>query len=148
MKIALACDHGGFELMQQVKSHLQELGHEYQDFGTYSTESCDYPIFAAAAAHAVADGECDLGIVVCSTGIGVSMAANKVNGVRAALCTDCYCAEMTRKHNNANVLALGALVVGRGLAMKIVDTFLSSSFEGGRHERRVSLLRDIEEGNL
>ena len=148
MKIALACDHGGFELMQCIKDHLSEKGYQYEDFGTYSTDSCDYPIFGAAAAHAVADRKCDLGIVVCSTGIGISIAANKVNGVRAALCTDCYCAEMTRRHNDANILALGALVVGRGLALKIVDTFLSTGFDGGRHERRVALLADVEKGRL
>ncbi len=148
MKIALACDHSALELKEQVKQHLTEIGHEYEDFGTYTKESCDYPIFGAAAAHAVAEGKCDYGILICSTGIGISMAANKVKGVRAALCTDCYCAEMTRRHNNANVLCLGALVVGRGLAMKIIDTFLSFSFDGGRHSRRVGLLSDIEEGRL
>ncbi len=148
MKIALGCDHGGFELMQKVKEHLTALGHEYTDFGTYSTESCHYPVFAAKAARAVADGACELGILICTTGIGMSMAANRVPGVRCALCTDCYCAEMTRRHNNANMLALGANVVGPGLALKIVDTFLTSKFEGGRHATRVAMLDDISRGEL
>lgn len=148
MKIALGCDHGGFELMQKVKEHLAALGHEYTDFGTYSTESCHYPVFAAKAARAVAGGGCELGILICTTGIGMSMAANRVPGVRCALCSDCYCAEMTRRHNNANMLALGANVVGPGLALKIVDTFLTSSFEGGRHATRVAMLDDISRGDL
>lgn len=148
MKIALGCDHGGYDLMQTVKAHLAALGHECVDFGTYSKDSCNYPVFAAKAARAVADGDCELGVVICTTGIGISMAANKVNGVRCALCSDCYSAEMTRRHNNANMLALGANVVGPGLALKIVDTFLSNSFEGGRHSVRVGLLSDIERGEL
>ncbi len=148
MKIALGCDHGGYDLMQTVKAHLAVLGHECVDFGTYSKDSCNYPVFAAKAARAVAGGDCELGVVICTTGIGISMAANKVNGVRCALCSDCYSAEMTRRHNNANMLALGANVVGAGLALKIVDTFLSNSFEGGRHSVRVGLLSDIERGEL
>ncbi len=148
MKIALACDHGGFELMRKVKAHLDELGHETMDFGTYSLESCHYPVFGARAAHAVADGECKLGVIICTTGIGISMAANKVPGARCALCSDCYSAEMTRRHNNANMLALGAAVVGPGLALKIVDAFLSASFEGGRHATRVDMLSAIERGEL
>ena len=148
MKIALGCDHGGFDLMQRVREHLEALGHKAVDFGTYSTESCDYPDFGVKAARAVAEGQCELGIVICTTGIGMSMAANKVRGVRCALCSDCYSAEMTRRHNDANMLALGANVVGPGLAMKIVDTFLTNSFEGGRHARRVGKLADIEAGEL
>ncbi len=148
MKIALGCDHGGFDLKQRVKEHLEALGHKAVDFGTYSTESCDYPDFGVKAARAVAEGQCELGIVICTTGIGMSMAANKVRGVRCALCSDCYSAEMTRRHNDANMLALGANVVGPGLAMKIVDTFLTNSFEGGRHARRVGKLADIEAGAL
>ena len=148
MKIALGCDHGGFDLMQRVREHLEALGHKAVDFGTYSTESCDYPDFGVKAARAVAEGQCELGIVICTTGIGMSMAANKVRGVRCALCSDCYSAEMTRRHNDANMLALGANVVGPGLAMKIVDTFLTNSFEGGRHARRVGKLADIEAGAL
>ena len=148
MKIALGCDHGGYELKEKVKAHLAELGHEPVDFGTYSLDSCHYPVFAAAAAHAVADGDCERGIVICTTGIGVSMVCNKVHGVRCALCGDPFSAEMTRRHNNANMLALGANIVGPGLAMRIVDAFLTHEFEGGRHETRVAMLTDVENGTL
>ncbi len=145
MKIALGCDHGGFGLMQEVKKHLDEMNDvEYVDFGTYSEESCDYPVFAEAAANAVAKGECDLGILICGTGIGISISANKVKGIRAALCSDCFSAEMTRRHNDANMLCMGARVLGAGLALKIVDTFLSSGFDGGRHAKRIALISDIE----
>ena len=144
MKIALGCDHGGYALMQEVKTHLDSLGIAYHDFGTYSQESCHYPIFGEAAARAVASGECELGIVICTTGIGISITANKVHGVRAALCSDCYSAEMTRRHNDANVLAMGSYVVGKGLALKIVDTFLAGKFEGGRHATRVQMMMDVE----
>jgi len=142
--IALGCDHGGYALMQEIKAHLDELGLEYRDFGTYSPDSCDYPVFARAAAEAVASGECTRGILVCGTGIGISIAANKVKGIRAALCSDCFSAEMTRRHNDANMLALGARVLGGGLALKIVDTFLNTGFDGGRHQRRIDLIADIE----
>lgn len=128
--------------MQKVKAHLEEKGLEYKDFGTYSTESCDYPIYAKAAAKAVASGECERGILICGTGIGISIAANKVKGIRAALCSDCFSAEMTRRHNNANMLAMGARVLGEGLALKIVDTFLETEFDGGRHARRVDMIED------
>lgn len=148
MKIALGCDHGGFDLMQIVKNHLEELGHETVDFGAGSRESCHYPVFGAKAAHAVAEGQCELGVVICTTGIGISMAANKIPGVRCALCSDCYSAEMTRRHNNANMLALGANVVGPGLALKIVDAFLTHDFEGGRHAARVDMLSKIERGEM
>ena len=144
MKIALGCDHGGYAMKEDIKKQLEGLGHEVKDCGTYSTESCDYPIFGEAAARAVASGECEYGIVVCTTGIGISIAANKVKGIRAALCGDCYSAEMTRRHNDANILAMGARVLGTGLALKIVDTFLTTDFEGGRHARRVALISDIE----
>ena len=142
--IALGCDHGGFALMQEIKAHLEELGLEYKDFGTYSADSCDYPVYAEAAARAVASGECDRGILVCGTGIGISIAANKIKGIRAALCSDCFSAEMTRRHNNANMLAMGARVLGGGLALKIVDTFLTTGFDGGRHQRRIDLISAIE----
>ncbi|MBR4231703.1 MAG: ribose 5-phosphate isomerase B [Oscillospiraceae bacterium] len=142
--IALGCDHGGFALMQEIKAHLEELGLEYKDFGTYSADSCDYPVYAEAAARAVASGECDRGILVCGTGIGISIAANKIKGIRAALCSDCFSAEMTRRHNNANMLAMGARVLGGGLALKIVDTFLTTGFDGGRHQRRIDLITAIE----
>ena len=140
--IALGCDHGGYALMQSVKSHLDELGLEYKDFGTYSTDSCDYPVYAKAAAKAVASGECEKGILICGTGIGISIAANKVKGIRAALCSDCFSAEMTRRHNDANMLAMGARVLGEGLALKIVDIFLTTEFDGGRHAHRVDMIED------
>ncbi len=140
--IALGCDHGGYALMQSVKAHLDELGLEYKDFGTYSTDSCDYPVYAKAAANAVANGECEKGILICGTGIGISIAANKVKGIRAALCSDCFSAEMTRRHNDANMLAMGARVLGEGLALKIVDIFLTTPFDGGRHARRVDMIED------
>ena len=142
--IAIGSDHGGYALKQEIMAHLRELGLEYKDYGTYSEESCDYPVYGEAVGRAVAGGECDRGIVICGTGIGISIAANKVKGVRAALCGDCYSAEMTRRHNDANILALGARVLGSGLALKIVDTFLHTEFDGGRHARRVELIRELE----
>ena len=143
--IALACDHGGYELMQEVRSHLDAGGYKYEYFGTFSTDSCDYPEVAIPAAHAITSGKCDKGIFICGTGVGMSMAANKVPGIRAALCTDCFTAEMTRRHNDANVLALGGRVTGAGLALKIVDLFLNTAFEsGGRHSHRVDMLNDLD----
>ncbi len=142
--IAIASDHGGFELKQEIMKHLEARGLEYTDYGTYTTDSCDYPVYAEKAARAVAKGECERAILVCGTGIGVSMCANKVKGIRAALCGDCYSAEFTRLHNDANVLCMGARVTGSGLALKIVDTFLDTGFEGGRHARRVALIHEIE----
>lgn len=144
MRIAMASDHGGFALKQAVAAYLQERGHQVEDFGCHSTESCDYPDFAGAAAKAVASGACERGIVVCSTGIGISIAANKVSGVRCALCGDLFSVEMTRRHNDANMLALGAGVTGPKLAVEILDAFLSFDFEGGRHQRRVDMMMDIE----
>ena len=144
MKIALGCDHGGYAMKEDIKKQLEGLGHEVKDCGTYSTESCDYPIFGEAAARAVASGECEYGIVVCTTGIGISISANKVKGIRAALCGDCYSAEMTRRHNDANILAMGARVLGPGLALKIVDTFLNTEFEGGRHQKRIDKMMALE----
>lgn len=144
MKIALGCDHGGYELKEFVKTVLERLGHTYEDFGCYSKESCDYPDFGEAAARAVAEGKCDRGIVICTTGIGISIAANKVRGIRCALCSEPLSAEMTRRHNNANMLAMGAGMIGKNMAERIVEVFLSTEFEGGRHERRVGLLDAIE----
>lgn len=142
--IALGCDHGGYCLMQEVKSHLDEKGIEYKDFGCCSEESVDYPVYAKKAADAVAAGECEMGILICGTGIGMSIAANKVKGVRAALCNDCFSAAATKEHNNANMLAMGARVIGPGLALKIVDTFLDTPFSGEeRHVRRVSMIEDL-----
>ena len=141
--IALGCDHGGYELMQEVIKHLKERGLEYKNFGCYSTESVDYPIYGQAAAKAVASGECDKGIIICGTGIGISIAANKIKGIRAALCTDCFMAEATRLHNDANVLALGGRVIGPGLAVKITETFLTTEFSNEeRHIRRINMLED------
>ena len=144
MKIALGCDHGGFELKELVKEHLKERNIEFEDFGTYSAASCHYPEFGYKAAKAVADGLCDRGIVICTTGIGISITANKVRGIRCALCSDPWSAEMTRRHNDANMLALGASVIGKGVALKIVDTFLDTAFEGGRHQTRVDMIHECE----
>ena len=144
MKIAIASDHGGYPLKAALIPYLRELGHEVEDFGCHSTDSCDYPDYAEPAARAVARGDCERGIVICSTGIGVSMAANKVRGVRCALCGDVYSAEMTRRHNDANVLALGASLTAPVLAERIVDVFLSVAFEGGRHSRRIGKVDAIE----
>ena len=145
MKIALACDHGGLNLKNLISAYLKEHGYEVVDFGTNTTDSCDYPDYALPAAEAVAKGECEKGILICSTGIGVSIVANKVHGVRCAHCHDVYCAEFTRRHNNANMLAMGEKVVGAGYALQIVETFLTTEFEGGRHERRVNKITAIEE---
>ena len=143
--IAIGSVHGGYELKEFIKGHLEEQGYEFKDFGTHSGEACDYPVFAEAVARAVASGECEKGILICGTGIGISIAANKVRGVRAALCGDCYSAEYTRRRNDANILAMGARVTGSGLAMKIADTFLTTGFDGGKHARRVGMISDIEE---
>ena len=143
--LAIGSDHGGFELKKAVMKHLAERGVEYRDYGTFSDESCDYPDFGEAVGRAVASGECERGIVICGTGIGISIAANKVRGIRCALCGDCYSAQMCREHNDANVLALGARVLGEGLALKIVDTYLDSSFQGGRHARRVAKIMALED---
>ena len=139
--IAIGCDHGGYALKQEVMKHLAERGLEYKDFGTYSEDSRDYPVYGKAVAHAVAHGDCDRGILICGTGIGISITANKVPGIRAALCGDCFSAEATRLHNDANILAMGARVVGAGLALKIVDTFLDTPFSGDeRHVRRINMI--------
>lgn len=142
--IALGSDQAGYELKQIIMKHLDERGLEYKDYGSYNADPVDYPIYGRKVAHAVADGECEKGILICGTGIGISIAANKIKGVRAALCSDCFSAEATRLHNDANILAFGARVVGPGLAEKIVDTFLDTEFSGAeRHQRRVDM---IEEG--
>ena len=142
--LALACDHGGFDLMQEVKAFLDAEGYDYKDFGTYSADSCDYPEFGISAARAVASKECGRGILICVTGIGMSIAANKIPGIRAALCTDCFMAEMTRRHNDTNILTLGAKMTEPGLALKIVKTWLTTAFEGGRHSRRVDMLNALD----
>ncbi len=141
--IALGCDQGGYELMQEVKKHLVERGLEYKDFGTYSSESVDYPIYGKKVAHAVANGECERGILICGTGIGISITANKVKGIRAALCHDVFSAEATRLHNDANILAMGGRIVGPGLALMIVDKFLDTPFSNEeRHARRIGMMED------
>ena len=139
--IALGCDHGGYGLMQEVIRHLEDRGLEYKNYGCYSEESVDYPVYAKAAANAVASGEREKGILICGTGIGISIAANKVPGIRAALCHDCFSAEATRQHNDANMLAMGARVIGPGLALKIVDIFLDTPFSNDeRHIRRIGMI--------
>ncbi|MDD7218690.1 MAG: ribose 5-phosphate isomerase B [Clostridia bacterium] len=136
--IALGCDHGGYELKQEIKKHLDKEGIPYKDFGCDSTQPVDYPVYAKKVAHAILNKECDKGILICGTGIGISITANKIKGIRAAVCTDCFTAEATRLHNDANILALGGRVVGPGLALKIVDTFLNTPFSGEeRHKRRI-----------
>ena len=142
--IALACDHGALELKEAIKAHLEKQGLEYKDFGTYSKDSCDYPDFGAAAVRAVASGECEKGIVCCTTGIGISIAANKIKGVRCALLHDHMSARLTRQHNDANMMALGAAVTPPMMALELVDIFLNTEFEGGRHQRRVDKLSALE----
>ena len=144
MKIAIGSDHGGYALKEKIKNYLDSKNIPYEDFGTHSTDSCDYPVFGKAAAEAVADGRCDKGIVICTTGIGISITANKVKGIRCALCADPLSAEMTRRHNDANMLAMGAGIVGPNLAERIVEVFLNTEFEGGRHARRVGLITEME----
>ena len=144
MKIAVGCDHGGYELKKYIVKVLEKLGHEVEDFGCHSLDSCDYPDFAAPAARAVAEGKCDRGILVCTTGIGISIAANKIKGIRCAHCADCLQAEMTRRHNDANMMALGAGFTGPNMAERMVEVFLSTEFEGGRHVRRVEKIMALE----
>ena len=143
--IGLGCDHGGYELKQEIIKYLEEKGLPYKDFGCDSTKSVDYPIYARKVGRAIQNGECDKGILICGTGIGISIAANKMKGIRAALCTDCFSAEATRLHNDANILALGGRVVGPGLAVKIVDTFLNTEFSHEeRHQRSIDLIEGEE----
>ena len=141
--IALGSDHGGFELKQEIKKYLDEKGLAYKDFGSYTSDSVDYPVYAKKVVEAIKSGECDKGVLICGTGIGISIAANRYEGIRAALCTDCFTAEATRQHNDANILALGGRVVGPGLAVKILDTFLNTPFsEGERHINRIRMIED------
>ena len=145
MKISVGCDHGALALKNKVVAHLTAQGHEVVDFGTHTPDSCDYPEFAAAAAKAVASGECEKGIVLCTTGIGVSISANKVDGIRCALLADVWSAKMTRLHNDTNMMALGAGVVGENLALEIVDTWLTTEFSGdARHQRRIDKVMALE----
>ena len=144
LPIGLASDHAGFELKQFVKKYLDEKGIEYEDCGTYSADSVDYALIAKKTCDKIVAGEGNKGILCCGTGIGISMAANKVNGIRAACCSDYFSAKYTRLHNDANVLCMGGRVVGAGLALELVEVFLNTEFEGGRHQRRIDQLKDIE----
>lgn len=148
MRIAMGSDHGGFNLRLVIKAHLIEKGYEVVDFGCENKESVDYPDYALKVAEAITSGDCELGVLVCGTGLGISIAANKVKGIIAAPVSDTFSAEMARKHNNANILALGERVVGEGLALKIVDAFFDAEFEGGRHAGRVDKIKIIELNNL
>jgi len=141
--IAIGSDHGGYGLKQEIIGYLKENNLEYKDYGTYTPDSCDYPVYAKKVARAILDGECDKGILICGTGIGISITANKFKGIRAALCHDCFSAQATREHNDANIVAMGARVVGPGLAIKIVDTFLNTEFSGD--ERHINRIRQMEE---
>ena len=143
MKVAFGCDHAGYALKEAVVAHLKEMGHEVVDFGCYTPERVDYPAQGEKAARAVASGECQLGVLICGTGIGISLAANRVRGIRAAVCSESYSAELTRRHNDANMIAFGARVVGEGTACAILDAFFGALFEGGRHAQRVAMLDDI-----
>lgn len=144
MKLAIGSDHGGYELKKAVIAHLTENGYECVDYGCDSPERCDYPVYGERVARAVAGGTCELGVLICGTGIGISLAANRVPGIRAAVCSEPYSAKLTREHNNANIIAFGARVVGEGTAMMIVDAFLNAEFQGGRHAERVAMLDEIK----
>lgn len=140
LKIAIGSDHGGFELKEKIISYLKAKNIEFKDFGTFTQESCDYPVFAKEVALEVSNGRFNKGILICGTGIGVSIVANKIKGIRAALCFDTFCAQMSREHNNANILCMGQRVINESLALEIVDVWLHSDFEGGRHEKRVNMI--------
>lgn len=148
MKLAIGCDHGGFRVAEALRAYMRENGIEYLDFGTHSEESVDYPLIALETAKAVAGGKADLGVLVCSTGIGISIAANKVKGIRAAVVTNELCARLTRNDNDANILCMGGKVVDEETAVRILDTFIHTGFEGGRHARRVGQVMDIEAGRI
>ena len=142
--IAIGSDHAGYAMKHEIIKWLDAHGYEWKDYGTYSTDSCDYPIYGEAVARAIASGECDKGILICGTGIGISLAANKVPGIRAAVCSDAFSAEMCRRHNNAQIIAMGARTIGMGIAEQLVEIFLTTEFEGGRHARRVDLIDSIK----
>lgn len=144
MKIAIGCDHGGFEHKNAIRDHLTERGFEVADFGIYEEKSVDYPDIAVKVADSIVSGECELGILVCGTGIGMSLAANKVKGIRAAACSEHFSAKYTRLHNNANILCLGGRVIGVGTALELADIFVDTEFEGGRHQRRIDKISEIE----
>jgi len=142
MKLVIACDHAGYAMKENVKKYLTEQGHTVTDCGTDSEASCDYPVFAKALCKEITDGKAELGILICGTGIGMSMAANKVKGIRAAVCSDYFSAKFTRAHNDANVMCLGARVTGEGLALELIDIFLNTPFEGGKHLRRIAMFEE------
>ena len=144
MKIAIGNDHAALELKKVIKAYVEDMGHEVVDFGTHTADSCDYPVYGEKVARAVASGECELGILICGTGIGISLAANKVKGIRAAVCSESYSARLTRAHNNANIIAFGARVIGEDTAKDIVNAFINTPFEGGRHQRRIDMITEIE----
>lgn len=144
MKIAFGCDHRGYILKKAVVEHIKSLGHEVIDFGCDSTESVNYPVYGEKAARAVSKGECDFGVLICGTGFGISLAASKVKGIRAVNCSDAYTARLTRQHNNANIISIGSMVVGEGLALQLVEIFLGTAFEGGRHAKRLEMVEAIE----
>lgn len=144
MKIGIANDHASVEMKQQVVVYLKEKGYDVVNYGTDSTESCDYPVYGEKIGHAVVSGEVDFGIAICGTGLGISLAANKVHGIRAAVCSEPYTARLSRQHNDANILAFGSRVIGIELAKMIIDEFLGAEFEGGRHQRRVDMIMDVE----
>lgn len=148
MKIVIGNDHVAVDMKKHIVDYLQNKGHEVINFGTDSGERCDYPIFGKKVADAVACGECDLGVLICGTGIGISLAANKVKGIRAAVCSDPYSARLTRQHNNANIIAFGARVIGEATAEMIVDEFLTAKYEGGRHQNRIDMISAIERGEM
>jgi ribose 5-phosphate isomerase B len=148
MKIAIGNDHVAVDMKNHISEYLTNKGYEIVNFGTDSTERADYPVYGKAVAEAVAKGECDLGILICGTGIGISLAANKVPGIRAAVCSEAYSARLTRQHNNANIIAFGARVVGQATAEMIVDEFLNAEFEGGRHQNRIDMITAIEKGEM
>ncbi len=148
MKIAIGNDHVAVEMKQHIKRYVEEMGHEVVNFGIDSTERCDYPVYGKKVADAVASGECDFGILICGTGVGISLAANKVKGIRAVVCSEPYTAKLSREHNNTNIVAFGARVIGFATAEMIVQEFLTAEFEGGRHQRRVDMLQTIEEGSF
>ncbi len=148
MKIAIGNDHVAVEMKNHIKRYLEEKGHEVINFGTDSSERCDYPVYGKKVADAVVSGECERGILICGTGIGISLAANKVHGIRAAVCSEAYSARLTRQHNDANIIAFGARVVGEATAEMIVDEFINTEYEGGRHQRRIDMLTAIEQGEM
>lgn len=148
MTVAIGCDHGGFVLKKPLLEYLEQRGIQYEDFGCFSEDSVDYAPIAAKVAHAIAEGKADYGVLMCGTGIGMSMAANKVKGIRAGLCTNEFCAEMTRRHNDANVLCMGGRVIGPEMAVKLLDIFLNTGFDGDRHIRRIGHITQIENGEL